>query len=60
MERGRCEMARKRKKPKFEKGTEARRIARENVGAPPAERIIPDRRLKPPKHKKPLLDEDSL
>jgi hypothetical protein len=52
-------MARKRKKSKFEKGTEARRIARENVGAPPAERIIPDQRRKPPKHKKSLLDEDS-
>lgn len=51
-------MARKRKKPKFEKGTEARRIAREHVGAPPAEKIIPDRRKKPPKHKKALLEEE--
>jgi hypothetical protein len=53
-------MARKRKKSKFEKGTEARRIARENAGTPPAARVIPDRRLKPPKHKKTLIDEDSL
>lgn len=53
-------MARKRKKPKFEKGTEARRIARENAGTPPAARVIPDRRLKPPKHRKPLVGEDSL
>lgn len=53
-------MARKRKKPKFEKGTEARRIARENAGTPPAARVIPDRRLKAPKHRKPLVDEDSL
>jgi hypothetical protein len=53
-------MARRRKKTKFEKGTEARRIARENVGAPPAARIIPDQRRKPPKHKKRLLEEDSL
>lgn len=53
-------MAGKRKKTKFEKGTEARRIARENVGTPPAARVIPDRRTKPPKHKKPLIDEDRL
>jgi hypothetical protein len=53
-------MARKRKKPKFEKGTEARRIARENAGTPPAARVIPDRRRKPPKHKKTLVEEDSF
>ncbi|HEU5409506.1 MAG TPA: hypothetical protein VFU57_00675 [Candidatus Acidoferrales bacterium] len=53
-------MARKRKKQKFEKGTEARRIAREHAGTPPAERVIPDRRKKPPKHKKVLLEEQEL
>jgi len=53
-------MARKRKKPKFEKGTEARRIARESAGPPPAARVIPDRRRKPPKHKKSLIDESSI
>jgi hypothetical protein len=53
-------MARKRKKSKFEKGAEARRMARENAGTPPAARVIPDRRLKAPKHKKPLREEDSL
>ncbi|MFZ0639897.1 MAG: hypothetical protein WA020_12320 [Candidatus Acidiferrales bacterium] len=53
-------MARKRKKPKFEKGTEARRSARENVGTPPAARVIPDQRRKPPKHKKRLIEDDSL
>lgn len=53
-------MARRKKKPKFEKGTEARRIAREKVGAPPAERVIPNRRLKPPKHKKPLTEDEFL
>ncbi|MFZ0334780.1 MAG: hypothetical protein WAN10_10075 [Candidatus Acidiferrales bacterium] len=52
-------MTRKRK-PKFEKGTEARRIARENAGTPPAARVIPDRRRKPPKHKKRLVEEDSF
>jgi hypothetical protein len=53
-------MTRKRKKSKFEKGTEARRIARENAGTPPAARVIPDRRLKPAKHKKALIEDDSL
>jgi len=53
-------MARKRKKPKFEKGTEARRIARENAGAPPAARIIPDRRRKPVKHKKSFLNDEEV
>lgn len=55
---GGAAMARKRKKQKFEKGTEARRIAREHVGTPPTERVIPDRRKKPPKHKKAVLEED--
>lgn len=36
---------------------EARRRAREAVGPPPVERIIPDKRRKPPKHKKPLIEE---
>jgi len=53
-------VARRKKKRKFEKGTEARRMARETVGAPPAARVIPDRRTKPPKHKKRLLDEELL
>jgi len=53
-------VARRKKKRKFEKGTEARRIARETVGAPPPARVIPDRRTKPPKHKKRLLDEELL
>jgi len=53
-------MARRKKKRKFEKGTEARRIAREQAGTPPAERILPDRRRKRPKHKKALLEDDSI
>ncbi|HEV2616230.1 MAG TPA: hypothetical protein VGU63_06420 [Candidatus Acidoferrales bacterium] len=53
-------VARRKKKRKFEKGAEARRLARENVGMPPAARVIPDRRTKPPKHKKRLLDEEVL
>lgn len=45
-------MARKRPKKKFTAASEARRLAREVAGAPPVERVIPDKRLKPPKHKK--------
>jgi Domain of unknown function DUF488 len=48
-----ADMAAKRpKKPKFTAATEARRRAREAAGAPPAVRVIPDKRRKPPKHKK--------
>jgi hypothetical protein len=42
---------------KFTAGTEARRRARELAGPPPAARIIPDKRLKPPKHKKKLIED---
>src|SRR6202521_3952514 len=46
-------MAKSKRKPsKFTAGREARRRAREAAGPPPAERVIPDKRLKPPKHKK--------
>ncbi len=44
----------KNKPRKFTAGTEARRRARELAGPPPAARVIPDKRLKPPKHKKKL------
>jgi hypothetical protein len=47
----------KRKRSKFTAGKEARRRAREVAGPPPAQRVIPDRRLKPPKHKKKLLED---
>ena len=47
----------KRKLSKFTAGREARRRAREVAGPPPAERVIPDKRLKPPKHKKKLLED---
>jgi hypothetical protein len=47
----------KRKVKKFTAGTEARRRAREVAGPPPAERIIPDKRRKPSKHKKNLLED---
>jgi hypothetical protein len=47
-------MSRSKSKPKrkkFTAGREARRRARELAGPPPAARVIPDKRLKPPKHK---------
>jgi hypothetical protein len=45
-------------KPKrFTASGEARRRARELTGTPPAARVIPDKRLKPPKHKRKLLEE---
>jgi hypothetical protein len=48
-----------RKKPKkFTAGGEARRRARELAGPPPAARIIPDRRLKPAKHKEKLIEDE--
>jgi hypothetical protein len=50
---------RKRQPKKFAAGSEARRRAREMAGPPPAERIIPDKRLKPPKHKKNPLENDA-
>jgi hypothetical protein len=42
------------KKSRFKASTEARRQARLKAGAPPAERVIPNKRDKPAKHKKPL------
>jgi len=54
-------MGKKRSKPKkFNAGAEARRRAREFAGPPPAARVIPDKRLKPPKHKTKLIEENSL
>jgi hypothetical protein len=48
---------RKRKLKKFTASSEARRRARELAGPPPAGRVIPDKRLKPAKHKAKLLEE---
>jgi len=44
-------VAKKRKKI-FQAGREARRVAREIIGIPPPQRVIPDKRRKPLKHKK--------
>ncbi len=46
----------KRKKKRFEAGKEARRRARASGIAPAATRVIPDKRKRPPKHKKQLLE----
>ncbi len=48
----------RRKKRRFSASKEAKRQARARIGSPPAERILPDKRKKPPKHKKAFgLDE---
>lgn len=43
---------------KLDVGKEARRRARQSAGLPPAERVIPDKRLRSPKHKKKILDDE--
>jgi hypothetical protein len=45
-----------RKKRRLRVTKEARRRARLGIGAPPPERTIPNKRDKPPKHKKTLGD----
>jgi hypothetical protein len=47
----------KAKPKKFSAGSEARRRARELAGPPPAARVIPDKRLKPPKHRKKFIED---
>jgi hypothetical protein len=46
----------RRKKPRLKVATEARRRARQGIGLPPPERIIPDKQKKPAKHKKTFVD----
>jgi Protein of unknown function, DUF488 len=46
----------KKRKTKFSAAKEARRRARLAAGTPPTERVIPDKRRKPPKHKKPIQE----
>jgi len=52
-------MARKKKK-KYAAEKEAKRRARILVGQPPGERVIPDKRKKPPKHKETLSEQEGL
>jgi len=44
---------------KLRVGKEARRRARNAAGTPPVEKTIPDKRHKPPKHKKSPLQEQA-
>jgi hypothetical protein len=46
----------KNRKKILDKGTEARRAARNSGIAPAATRVIPDKRKRPPKHKKQLTE----
>ena len=46
----------KRKNKIIDVGKEARRVARNSGIAPAVTRVIPDKRQRPPKHKKQLLD----
>ncbi|HEY4742012.1 MAG TPA: hypothetical protein VIH76_15555 [Candidatus Acidoferrales bacterium] len=43
------------KQRRFKVGKEARRRARLGAGTPPPARVIPDKRKKPPKHKKDVV-----
>ena len=45
------------RKKKLDKGREARRVARKSGIAPAVTRVIPDKRKKPPKHKRDLLQD---
>jgi hypothetical protein len=51
-------VTRKKSKDTFNAGVEARRAARNAAGSPPAGKIITDKRRKPPKHKKRLIDSE--
>lgn len=46
----------KRKKKRLRVAKEARRRARLGIGLPPPERVIIEKRFKPPKHKKQIID----
>ncbi len=46
----------KRRKKVLDRGTEARRAARQSGLAPSATRVIADKRKRPPKHKKQWLE----
>jgi hypothetical protein len=50
--------ATKKLRRKLDVGKEARRRARQSAGLPPAERVILDKRRRPPKHKKKVLDSE--
>jgi hypothetical protein len=43
---------------KFDRGREARRVARKSGVAPASTRVIEDKRKRPPKHKKKWLERE--
>ena len=49
----------KKRKKVLDKGTEARRAARNSGIAPAVTRVIPDKRKRPAKHKKQLLETEA-
>lgn len=53
-----------RRKPRRERMTDpattARRRARAELGSPPPGKVMEPKKLRPPKHKKPLTAEDDL
>jgi hypothetical protein len=49
----------KRRKKKIDKGKEARRAARNSGLAPAVTRVIPDKRKRPAKHKKQLIEAEA-
>lgn len=44
-------MPKKRKKKRFEAVTVVKELARERVGSPPPERVVPNKKKNPEKHK---------
>jgi hypothetical protein len=51
-------MPRKHKKRRWRVAKEARRRAHQGIGLPPPERVIIEKRFKPPKHKKQIIEDD--
>jgi hypothetical protein len=49
----------KKRKRILDKGTEARRAARNSGIAPAVTRVIPDKRKRPPKHKRKLFEAEN-
>jgi hypothetical protein len=55
----RAGVVKKRKKKRFEAGKEARRRARASGLAPASTRVIPDKRKRPPKHRKDWIEAET-
>ncbi len=51
-------LAKKKSRRKYSAAKEARRRARELAGQPPAQRVLRDKRRKPPKHKKQWIEQE--